>query len=49
MKAISSRVGWKRGVSTSQVPSVRKRLFSLSWSMIASRLVRRSRGPVAAM
>ena len=46
MKAIWSRVGWKRGVSTSQEPSVRKRLFSLSWSMIASRLMRRSRGPV---
>ena len=49
MNTIWSRVGWKRGVKASQVPSVRKWLPSPSWSMIARRFTRRSRGPLPAM
>jgi len=36
---------WRAGMLASHEPSVRNRLFSESWSMIASRLMRRSRGP----
>ena len=48
MKAIWSRTGLKRGVNTSQDPSVRMRLLALSWSMIASRLLWLPRRPLAA-